>query len=119
MQAIKVLEANGDIYKDEFPIKINPVEFTISEEEISNWKDKNKLDTNLTAGEILETFKQKYEIENNNIEEVRKIIAVRYGIDKNGYSSMKAYTISDSISKGSVAIFEEQNLKFPASRPQC
>ena len=113
LQVIKVLEANGDKYKDEFPIKINPIEFTISEEEIENWKKKNDIEQSLNAEEILKEFKGKYEIENTNIEEIRKIIAVRYGIEKNGYSSMKAYTISDSISKESVAIFEEQNLKFP------
>ena len=68
---------------------------------------------NLTANQVIDKFKEKYEIKNNNIEEIKKIITVRYGIEKNGYSSMKAYTISDNISKESVLIFEEQNAKFP------
>jgi len=38
---------------------------------------------------------------------------VRYGIEKNGYSSMKAYVISNNISKLSVLEFEEQKHNFP------
>ena len=113
LQAIKVLETNGDKYKDEFPIKLNPIEFTMTENEIKSWLKNNNLDETLTAEEIIKKYKEKYEITNDNIEDVRKIIAVRYGIEKKGYSSMSAYVISDNISKKSVAIFEEQNLKFP------
>lgn len=113
LQAIRVLETNGDKYKDEFPIKINPIEFTMTENEIKNWLKNNNLEETLTAEETIKKYKEKYEIENDNIEEIRKIIAVRYGIEKKGYSSMSAYVISDNISKESVAIFEEQNLKFP------
>lgn len=113
LQAIRVLEINGDKYKDEFPIKLNPIEFTMTENEIKSWLKNNNLEETLTAEETIKKYKEKYEIENDNIEEIRKIIAVRYGIEKKGYSSMSAYVISDNISKESVAIFEEQNLKFP------
>ena len=113
LQTIRVLESNGDKYKDEFPIKINPTEFTMTENEIKNWLKNNNLEETLTAEEVIKRYKEKYEIINENIEEIRKIIAVRYGIEKNGYSAMNAYVISDNISKQSVAIFEEQNLRFP------
>ena len=36
LQTIKVLEANNDKYKDEFPVQINPIEFTMQEEETKN-----------------------------------------------------------------------------------
>ena len=113
LETIKILEENGDSYKDEFPIKINPIEFTIGEEEKAQWLKNNKLKEDLTAEEILQKYKEKYEIKNNNLEEIRKIIAIRYGIEKEGYSAMSPYTISKNISKQSVAIFEEQNLSFP------
>ena len=113
LQVIKVLEANNDTYKDDFPIKLEPTEYTLSEEEVKSWLEKNKLDENLKAEEVLYKFKEKYDIKNDDLDEIRKIIGIRYGIEKNGYSSMSPYTISDSISKESVAIFEEQNLKFP------
>lgn len=113
LNVIKVLEINGDTYNDEFPIKLNPIEFTLQGEEIKNWLNSNKLSENLTADEVIQKYKEKYEIKEENIDEVRKIIAVRYGIEKNGYSSMSPYTIADNISKESVIIFEEQNAKFP------
>lgn len=113
LEVVKVLETNGDTYKDEFPVEINPIEFTIDEEKQKNWLKTNNLAETLNAEEVLQKYKEKYEIKNDNIEEVRKIVGIRYGIEKEGYSSMSAYTISKSISKESVAIFEEQNLSFP------
>lgn len=113
LEVVEVLEANGDTYKDSFPIKVNPIEFTIEKEKQKNWLKNNELEETLNAEEVLQKYKEKYDIENSSIEEVRKIIGIRYGIEKEGYSSMRAYTISNNISKKSVAIFEEQNLSFP------
>lgn len=113
LKVAQVLESNGDKYKDEFPIKINPMEFTISDEKLKSWLQSNNFDEKISAEEVLQKYKEKYEITNNNIEEVRKIIAIRYGIETEGYSSMSSYTIAKNISTKSVAIFEEQNLEFP------
>lgn len=113
LQVIKVLESNGDTYEDSFPMELDPLEFTISDERLTNWLKTNGLSETASPQEVLEHYKQKYKISNTNIEEVRKIIAVRYGIEQKGYNSMRAYVISKNISKESVAIFEEQNLNFP------
>ena len=113
LETVKVLEKNGDTYKDEFPVKVNPIEFSIGKEKQTEWLKSNKLKEDLTAEEVIQKYKEKYEIKNDNIEEIRKIIAIRYGIEKEGYSAMSPYTISKNISKQSVAIFEEQNLSFP------
>ena len=113
LRVVKVLETNQDTYKDEFPIKLNPIEFTINQEKQKAWLKSNNMEESLTAEQVLLKYKDKYEIQNDNIEEVRKIIAIRYGIEKEGYSSMSSYTISKNISSKSVAIFEEQNLNFP------
>lgn len=113
LETVKVLEKNGDTYKDEFPVKVNPIEFSIDKEKQTEWLKSNKLKEDLTAEEVIQKYKEKYEIKNDNIEEIRKIISIRYGIEKKGYSAMSPYTISKNISKQSVAIFEEQNLSFP------
>lgn len=113
LKVVNVLEANGDKYKDEFPVKINPTEFTIRDEQLKTWLRDNNLDENSSPEDVLQKYKEKYEISNSNIEEVRKIIAIRYGIQIEGYSSMSSYTIAKNISNKSVAIFEEQNLEFP------
>ena len=98
LKVATVLEGNGDTYKDAFPIKINPIEFTISDEKLKTWLDNNNLNENLSAEEVLQKYKEKYEISNTNVEEIRKIIAIRYGIETEGYSSMRAYTIAKNIS---------------------
>ena len=113
LKVVIVLEENGDTYKDEFPVKINPTEYTITDEKLKTWLKNNGLDENTAAEEAIQKFKEKYEINNDNIEEVRKIIAIRYGIDTEGYTSMRAYTIAKNISIKSVAMFEEQSLQFP------
>ncbi len=113
LKVVKVLESNNDEYKDEFPIKINPTEFTIKDEKLKQWLKDHNLKEDISADEVLQNYKEKYEIKNNDIEEVRKIIGIRYGIETEGYSSMSSYTIAKNISTKSVAMFEEQSLEFP------
>ena len=113
LRVITVLEENGDKYKDEFPVIVNPFEFTIKDEKLKSWLKDNDLNENVSPEEVLQKFKEKYEINNSDIDEVRKIIAIRYGIENEGYSSMRAYTIAKNISLKSVATFEEKNQQFP------
>ena len=110
---VQVLEKYGVSYVDAFPIKINPIEFTIADEQLANWKKNNNLEENITAEEALNKFKEKYDIESNNIEQIRKIIAIRYAIVQNGYSSTKALKIASDIPREAVAEFSENGDKFP------
>lgn len=114
LKVATVLEQNNSKYIDNFPININPFTFTYnnSEREIK-WKKANKIDENLSAEETFYKFKEKYKIENDNIEETRKIIAMRYQIAQEGYSSTKSVTIAQNISTESMHIFNEQNDSFP------
>lgn len=113
LKVVQVLESNQDKYKDEFPVKINPIEFTIKDEKLKKWLEDNGFNENTSAEEVLQKYKEKYEISNESIEETRKIIALRYGIETEGYSSMSSYTIAQNVSMKSVAILEEQSLEFP------
>lgn len=113
LNMIKVLEKYEASYVDSFPISINPYEFKISDQALTNWKKANNLDENITAQEAFDKFVNKYKIQNtNNIEEIRKIIAIRYEISQKGYSSTKAITISKNISREAVAEFSENSSKF-------
>lgn len=113
LNIIQVLEKYGVSYVDSFPIKINPIEFTIGEETLAKWKKDNNLAENVSAEEAFNVFKGKYKIESNNIEEIRKIIAIRYAISQNGYSSTKALKIAKNIPREAVAEFSENGDKFP------
>ena len=113
LNVANILENNEETYEDNFPIKINPTEYTITQEKVEKWLESNKLEQNLSAEEVLYKYKEKYEIDKEDIGEIRKIIGLRYGIEKNGYSSMKPYVIAKNISSKTVSILEEQNAKLP------
>jgi len=114
LNTITVLEENGDSYKDEFPITINPISYEYqNQEKIEKWLKNNELGINLTAEQVLNYYVEQYELQKYPIEEAIKIITIRYGIEKSGYSSMKGYEISTDISEKSVAQFEEMNNIFP------
>lgn len=112
LNMIQVLEKHRCSYSDNFPINIDPFEFTISDETLANWKKSNNLDENISAEKAFYKFKDRYDIQNANIQEVRKIIAIRYLISQNGYSSTRAVTISKDIAREAVAEFSENSEKF-------
>lgn len=113
LDMITILEKNGDTYIDHLPINIEPFEFTISEESQKAWKKSNKMDEELTAEECFYKLKESYEINNENLKDVRKIIAVRYEISSNGYSSTKTVEVANNISRTSMLEISEQNSNFP------
>ncbi len=113
LNIVNLLEKYQIEYADSFPISINPFEFTISDETLTNWKKTYDLDENISAEEAFYKFKDKYDIENTDITEIRKIIAIRYEITTTGYSSTKALTIAEGIPREAVAEFSESSDKFP------
>ena len=114
LKSFFVLEKNGDKYNDDFPININPVSFKYeNQERINKWLEENDLADGTTAEQALEYFIDEYSLKQYSLEEARKIIAVRYGIDVNGYSSMRGYEISPEVCEKSVAQIEEMNHSFP------
>ena len=112
LNMIDVLEKYQISYVNSFPIKINPFEFTISDETLSKWKKTYKFDENITAEEAFYKFKDKYDITNSDINEVMKIIAIRYELSTQGYSSTKSVTIAENIPRESVAEFSESSDNF-------
>ena len=100
-------------YSDTFPIKINPFEFTINNEELAAWKKKYKIEENATAEEAFYKFKDKYEVKSENIEDIRKIILMRYIITTTGYSATKSITIATNVNEEVVAQISERNSDFP------
>ena len=112
LNMVKVLEKYDCSYSDIFPIKIEPFEFTISEENLSSWKKSNKFDANISAEEAFYKYRDKYNIKNTDLQEIRKIISIRYLIEKKGYSSTRSLTISNNIPREAVAEFTESSEKF-------
>ena len=113
LNIVNLLEKYQVEYEDSFPISIEPFQYTISDEKLANWKKTYDLEENMSAEQAFYDFKERYEIENTDVTEIRKIIAIRYKITTTGYSSTRALTIADDIPREAVAEFSESSEKFP------
>lgn len=113
LKIVNLLEKNKDNYINNFPIDTN-LKFTYAtQKNIDSWKAKYKIPEDANVEECIQVFKEKYEITNEKIEDVLKIIAIRYEITTNGYSATKSIKIAKDISKISAIQFNEQNSEFP------
>ena len=113
LRIAEVLEKHEDKYIDILPIKVEPCEFTISEEKAKEWKKDNKIEEEKSAEECFEILKQRYKIENEDIYQTRKIMTLRYAIEQNGYSNIKPLEIATDLSQLSLAELSEKNSDFP------
>lgn len=105
----QILESNGDGYVDTFPISIEPFEYHFNSlEELDEWRGKYKIPEAASAEEAFYLFKDKYEIEYENLKDIRQILAIRYAITTMGYSTTKSIQISNKISRNSAVQLQEQ-----------
>ncbi len=112
LELINLLDKNGETYTKTFPIKINPFEYTIADKQLEKWKEKYKIDKDATAEEAFYEFKEKYKISNSDIEDIMKIITIRYRITTEGYSNTKSILISSNIKNETLAEISERNNSF-------
>lgn len=113
LKLVNILSTNGDKYVDNFLIDVNPYRFKLEEKESQEkWKKANNIDENATAEEAFNYFKRKYDITTDNVEDARKILAVRYEISYKGYSNTKSIEISNNISRESLLQIKERNSEF-------
>ena len=107
----KILRDNDDLYVDNFPISIDPFEFHFdSEEALAKWKKKYDIPDAASAEEAFYLFRDKYAIESEDIDEIRRILAIRYEITIKGYSATRSLGISNSISRNSaIQLLENSN----------
>ena len=113
LNVINVLEQNGDSYVDDFIIDINPYAFNVSDEKVAKFKKDHEIDENASAEECFNAMKEEYEIENSDVSEARKMMAIRYAIQEKGYSTTKPLQISSNIKRESALIFNEKSSEFP------
>ncbi len=112
LNMIELLEKHGCSYADTFPIKLEPFQYTIENEALIKWKKSNNLEEDITAEQAFYKFKDKYKIKQTDLNQVRKIITIRYLIAQKGYSSTRAVTIAEDIPREAVAEFSESAEKF-------
>ena len=113
LKLLNILSTNSDSYVDNFLIDVNPYRFKLEEEESQKkWKKANNIDEDATAEEAFSYFKNKYDITSDNVEDIRKILAIRYEISYKGYSSTKSIEIASNISRQSLEQIKERNAEF-------
>lgn len=109
----QILENNGDKYIDKFPISINPFAFNFSsEEKLKTWKEKYDIPETASAEEAFYLFRDKYNIESEDVAEIRRILAIRYAITTTGYSATQSIEISSGISRNSAIQLQEHSLEL-------
>lgn len=114
LRLINLLSKNGDKYVDNFLMDVNPYRFKLTEEESQKkWKKANNINEDATAEETFNYFKNKYEITTDNVEDARKIMAIRYEISYQGYSNTKSIQIAQNISRNTLLEIKERNSDFP------
>ena len=113
LNIIHVLEENGDSYDDNLIIDVNPFKFsTENEDTIKKWKKNNGINEEYNAEQCFNYLKEKYEIKIDDVAEARKVMAIRYEITQNGYSTIKPVEIANNITKNSILKFSEENSSF-------
>lgn len=112
LKTINILKSNKDEYIDNLPIAVNPVRYTLPEENLKSWKLSLEIDEKANAQEAFDSLKKKYNITNND-EEAIKIMAVRYEITRTGYSNIKPVEIAKDISRQSAIQIREQSNDLP------
>lgn len=81
LTVLNVIERNGDIYKDEIPILINPIRFTYADDE-ANWKTKYNIPVNLTAEEAFKKIRIDYKIPDDLVDiEAYDMLTQQLGIE--------------------------------------
>ena len=113
LKLANIFEKNGDTYYNNFPVDFETMTFTKSDEGAKRWKEGNKISGDASVEEVIEFYKNKYEIENTEINDVAKIIAMRYEIASKGYSSFKSVTLAKEISNESMLEIEERGNELP------
>ena len=77
----KILEENGDGYINNFPITANPFEFHFdSDEQLAEWKKTYKIPETASAEEAFYLMRDKYNISTNEVDDICRILAIRYAI---------------------------------------
>ena len=116
LNLVRLLEKNKDTYVDNLPITVKPYKFKQeTEEEQKKWKKEMAIDENATAEEAFKKLKEKYDIQEEKVENARKIMAVRYEATITGFSNIKPITISRDISRKSANQVKEQSDQFPGT----
>ena len=121
-------ELNEIIYKLSLTVKdyreyvksILPIEFAdgsyrfiVENEKADKWKNDNGLEVILTAGEMVEFLKNKYDIAGYSMEDILVIAGTRLNMTNRGFSMASPYLFMEDVPIEEICVIKEQSEKFP------
>lgn len=109
LKLANILEENGDSFYNNFPIDFEEMKIKKSDEGAKSWKKSLGLSEDATIDDVINFYVKKYDISQTSIDDIKKIIPLRYEISNKGYSSYKPVTLAKNISEGSMLMIEEQS----------
>ena len=110
---IKIFEADGMEYFNDFPITPKPYSFDFSdtddpEKALADWKKEQKLERYDTAEAVVDYYLEEYDIaEDFSPADALKIIGVRYTMETKNFSVMNPYTFANNIDMETVQKIKE------------
>lgn len=116
LRLVNLLISHQTIYRDTFPVLIENENIFLNFDDVDSekkWKKRYKFSENATASEILDSYREKYKLEKYDLLDSRKIIGIRYELERVGYSTLKGYEVATDVSKEVVSELEERLTEFP------
>ncbi len=111
----KVLEKEEKFLPDSLPIsKEKPYKFTFeNEKEKNDWFLENKaLDNKMSAKDVVDYYKEKFETDGLSETAARNVIGARYDMRKMGFSINNAYTVASDVSVATITKIKECSDEF-------
>lgn len=111
---IEVFNKWGITYRDTYPLKYeNDTLVFESETKEKSFRKNNKFSEE-TIEEIFNYYIDRYDIlDKYTLEQKRNIIAIRYDLERSGYSTYTAYEIATDVSKEVILEITERSNEFP------
>ncbi len=110
----EILERNGDQYTNDFPILVEPFQYNFSDDQqLNEWRDAHGIAPEASPEEAFYVMKDKYGIQEDDVQITARIIGLRYTIEEKGYSATKGIEIASNVSRASALEINEKGEELP------
>lgn len=99
---------------DSLPISYAPYSFIFEGEgKEAQWKTVQDLKPEISAGEVIDYYREKYEVSDNySQDEARLIAGVRYEMEQSAFSPSNPFTLAEDVGELAVTEIKEQGMDF-------
>ena len=109
LKIIEILDKNNDTYLNNFPIDLYTNTVKLGDTAFENWKKDYNFSDDITVEGIIEYFIEKYNLQEFDDIDKKRLLPIRYELANSGYTAYRAITIAKDISSESVHEIQERN----------